>query len=843
MPKKRSQARQNQAHSSPSPLSVSLPTSASLTPAEARERGLREFRAKRYPQAIAAWQQVLQLDEPLTRARAEAHFRLGVSGSTDSLAQSEAALTQLRHASDLVPADPIYAYHLGLALHRQGRTSEARDHYQRAVANGLARKGSGVVMALAELELDPHADVAAVPGVSDADVQTLAPILAFLRGQTQPQTTQPRAAELLQPLTTALRGPTPQDVLGGLIALAAGDAAQARTALTSLESKRLPRDIAVVQWHYIGVASARLNDRAGALEAWRYAKQLGQGSTTRYVSRYQDVLGGALAQQALTLLETDDRAAGLEIALDGAQFAPANRHLIDIVLTESDRIAQVAARSGDWATARQHWARALITSTTNTGSRAAPSFAHPPLVIRGLAHNLALASEATGDWLEAANAWRTMLRTKPRKNSRDARTDSLSDPHWAWLRKHVIGCYKQAGDLAQAIAVCRQVLKAQPDDADLQLDLVEALLANDQMTVGMNELQKLVKKHPQHTEALSRLAQLHTAREQWSAAEQALLQALQAEPDSPKVRGHMADLLIDWGASFNESNRYDRARDVFERALTFAPANYNVHLWLARVDFNQNKPVLAREHLERAMALGKNKNDVYVKAFECWIVEKNLAEARSVLARAEANGQLTVPVFVGAGESCLRHAAPANAPSPLDFLFGPPRKPQKPAAPDEYTLLARELFDRAIALGPEAEAIHAIIDACGPSQFGAVLPYIHRLTQLLPEDARTWMLLGIALGTDQQIPEAQKALREAARLARKQGQNELAQQADELRKMIADPMFALAMQAAPLMNELGGMPGGLDVFGVFDDDDDDDDDGPGDFFNLLNPPRPKRRKR
>ncbi|NJM40128.1 MAG: hypothetical protein HC853_04875 [Anaerolineae bacterium] len=155
-------------------------------------------------------------------------------------------------------------------------------------------------------------------------------------------------------------------------------------------------------------------------------------------------------------------------------------------------------------------------------------------------------------------------------------------------------------------------------------------------------------------------------------------------------------------------------------------------------------------------------------------------------------------------------------------------------------MLGRELFDRAVKLGPEADVIHAIIDQCGPDHFTLLLPYIQRLTQLTPEDPSAWIIFGIALGTDQQTAAAQKALREAAQLARKQGNHDVAQQADEMHKMVSDPMFALVMQTMPFMNELGGM-GGMDMADPFDDFDDDEDLG--DFYDLFRPVRRKRRKR
>ncbi|NJM40127.1 MAG: tetratricopeptide repeat protein [Anaerolineae bacterium] len=688
MSKKRRSARHP--YSTLGPFSDSLASSSTqssqsplmtpVTPAEALEGGLREFRAKRYAQAITLWQHIDQPSDVLKAALAEAYFRIGVSLHLNSHLQSDGVLVHLQHAVELAPADPVYAYHLGLALHRRGRVAKACEQYRRAVSHGLVRKGSGVVMALAELALDPYADLLTTPGISSEDLQTLALVMAILRGEVQAVPS--GVMQLLQPLTMALRGSTAVDVLEALAMLTSGDAAQARKRLMALPGKGLSQDVAVIRWHYIGVASARLGDWPAAIESWKQIKRRGQAhaapSFGTAEQRYQHIFAAGLTKQSLTLLESGDPAAGLRLALEGVQLAPESLHLTDIVLTESDRLAHRAAASGDWAQARQYWANALSATIleTTTGVTTG-AFTYPVLVVRTMAHNLALACEAVGDWLAAASAWRQMLRTKPRKNSRDAKTDPLTEAHWVWVRKHVIACYKQAGDLKQAIAVCRQAIKAQPDDAELQLDLAEALLANEQMGAGTSELQKLLARHPQHVEALARLAQVYSARNEWQTAEQTLLKALQVEPNNPKVRGYMADVLMDWGNFFNDRDRYDKAGELFERALTFAPTQYALQICLARVDFNRNKPKSAREHLEQALTLGKNKGDAYVQAFGCWVTAGDLAEARAVLARAEANGQMTASVCVSAGVASLQRAAPTVRPNPLDLILNPTRKPKK----------------------------------------------------------------------------------------------------------------------------------------------------------------------
>jgi tetratricopeptide (TPR) repeat protein len=383
----------------------------------------------------------------------------------------------------------------------------------------------------------------------------------------------------------------------------------------------------------------------------------------------------------------------------------------------------------------------------------------------------------------------------------------LSDEHWAWVRQRVIECYKQAGRPDEAITIFRQALKSSPDDADMQFDLVSALMANGQEQAAYSELHRLIKKHPQHVEAMMMLAELQTQRGEWYAAEMTMRQAIEVEPEDDRVRRRMADVLLARAGNLMNSRNNASARDLYEQALQYVPDDYNLVLNLARTEFNLRHLDKAREHIERALELGKDKSDAYEQAFICWVIERNLDQARAVQQRGEATGKLTPDFYIHTGITCLERAAPEPDLPELNFLFGIGRKTARPArhrpAPRSRELekMGKQLLDQAIALGPEAEVLRHIISEVGPEGADIGLPYAQRLVKIMPEDAVAWMLLGVYLGAERQIKEGQDALRQSARLARKQGNHELARDADGMRRAIADPLFGLSMQMA--MDEYG----------------------------------------
>ncbi len=731
----------------------------------------------RYAEAIAIWE---KLDWPdkrssLTAAIAEAHFRLAVGNGIGA-----DSLLHLEQATGLAPADPIYAYYLGLTLHRQGKLVEALDVYRRAVANGLSHPGAGVVMALAALELDPNTDLATVPGISPQDLQTLASAVRLVQGK--PRAEQPQS--LLSGLAERLKltQPSPARLVLDGLALLAEDKPEARQYLVGLDGKTWPRSINAVRWYYIGVAAARKDDLVLALDAWKQARNLDPNLVGL---RNLSIL---YARRSMSHTETSDWAGAARLARDGLKLVPGDSALGTLALNALDRSAREAAKAGDWAAAAKHWADAReVLSDLSSGGTPRP-----------ILHNLALAYESIQLWEPAAEAWRAMLRTKPRKKT----LDGFSDEHWVWVRQRVIECYKQAGRPNEAITIFKQAIKANPDDADMQLDLVSALLSNGQEQAAYGELQRLLKKHPHHIEAMLMLAELQTRRGEWYAAEMTMRQAIVAEPDNDRVRRRMADVLRARASSLMSARNNAGARDLYEQALKYVPDDYNLVLSLARTEFNLRHLDKAGEHIERALELGKDKSDAYEQAFICWVIERNFDEARAVQQRGEANGKLTPSFYIHTGIECLSRAAPEPELPELDFLFGFGRKTAGPArsrrAPRSHELeaLGKQLLDQALALGPEVEVLRHIIAKVGPRSADVGLPYAQRLVKVAPEDATGWLLLGVYLGSERQVKEGQAALRQAARVARQQGNHDLAREADQMRRAIADPFFAMSLQMA-----------------------------------------------
>ena len=742
---------------------------AAASVADSRQQGWRAFQAGRFDDAIAAWSGLADGDGRVAAALAEAHFRRALAR-----AAGDGQLADLRRAVELAPGDLRYEYHLALALHRVGELPAAVERYRAVLARDAAWPGAGLALALAALEQDPGADLTALPGSTPAVRQALAPVQALLRGAGD----------------APPRGDGPLERLWwGLGLVAAGDGA-ARDALA--DDRPLPSQQATaVRRYYQGVAAARAGDWDAALGDWQRASA--EGLDRPWLR--ENLVAGTL--QALA--EPADLARATATAERALTLAAGRDVLGEAVARTLDRAAHVAAAAEDWARAATLWeeARQVVSAGADLGSP------------RPLLHNLALAYEAQERWVEAAEAWRAMLRTRPRKRGEEGVAGGPSGPsglsgpseaQWAWVRTRVIECYRNAGQPGEAVAVFRQAIKADPADLDLRLQLADALLANEQDQAAANELLRILQLDPHHADARLRLATLQSERGEWYAAEQTLRVLLARQPEREDVRRQVAQVLLQRGEHLHGAGRFPAAIEAFEEGQRLAPDDYRFPLDLARVAFDQRKGKQAREWLERALELGADRPDAWAQVIEAWAVEDQLDEARAVLARAEGALPPTPQFYVALAVLLLtRKAQPAPS---LPGFFGPPTPPPRPVD-NAWSQLALELLDRAVALRPGDVEVPAQIAAALVSlRPDLALRYAEAAGRLAPDDPQTLRLLGLALGLNDRQREAKETLRRAARLARLGGNAALAQEIDDLRRDIDNPMLGYLLRLGPLLGDL-----------------------------------------
>jgi tetratricopeptide (TPR) repeat protein len=733
---------------------------------------MRAFAANNFDTAIAYWSRLNQHDEEVQAALAEAYFRRGLTQLHDS-----GQVADMRQAHTLMPEDMRYQYHLGLALHRAGDLAAAGACYRTVLEHSPRWPGVGMVLALAELQHNPDVDLEALPGSNPETRKKLEPVQALLRGETPPM---PDSDD--DPLHRLWHG----------LGLVRQDSGAAYTVLWHVPV--LPSQIATaVRDMYAGVSAAHQDDMEAALTHWQQVYTSG----TLRPPWLTNNLVAALVPYLQAELEHGDMRELADLArwISVAQIS--HSALNPLLVQALDRAAHHVAAAGEWWQAIEYWesARQIVSNSSGLGS--------PRLLL----HNLALAYEALEEWVDAAETWRAMLRTRPRKSKQADSDDGLdySDEQWAWIRKRVIECYRHAGEPGEAVKVFRQALKSSPDDLDMRIQLADALLANDQEQACINELNRITERDPQHVEAHLRLADIYGSSGYWGAAEHSLRVVLDQQPEREDVRRQISRLLLSRGNYLHNVGMLDAARRIFEEGQQFDPNDYQFPLNLARIAVDQRKMSTAEPLLERALELGSDHPRAYIFVIDCWAVADQIDRAREVLGQAQRELNPTTDFYIELTLTLLARNSPT---SPLGGIFGP--SPVRQADDDSpWHTLAMEALQQAIALRPsDPQVRYELATALLPLKPELALQLAEEAVELAPDNPQGLMLLGILQGVNERNREAKASLRNAARMARQQGNIDLAEQAEMMREQVGSPFFRFSLQ----MGMMGDLDDDIDMF-------------------------------
>ncbi|MEZ4610738.1 MAG: tetratricopeptide repeat protein [Caldilineaceae bacterium] len=151
-------------------------------------------------------------------------------------------------------------------------------------------------------------------------------------------------------------------------------------------------------------------------------------------------------------------------------------------------LGERAAGAGRWRDAAGHWQRV---------DELRPS--------RYSAQNLALAEETQEHWGAAAQAWRNLLKRRPRK---EKHPDYLDTEQVAILWKRAADCYARDDNWDEYYTCLGRAIDYAPDNAPWRMELVQAYLDDERYEAAENELQRALEHKPDFLPALLMLATL-----------------------------------------------------------------------------------------------------------------------------------------------------------------------------------------------------------------------------------------------------------------------------------------------------------------------------------------------
>jgi tetratricopeptide (TPR) repeat protein len=728
--------------------------------------GLKAFRSGDYDGAVETWERVGQqtLRMRPTSALAQVYFRRGLKRIYGQPPDPTGGIDDLSRAVGLLPDDPGYTYHLGLAAHRLGELGRAIPAYR------AARKGGGefanraaypLALALVQQGQEPADDP--VWSALTAEEQTmLRQVHAFRR---RPYTLSPDAPPLWR----------------GLAALDAGDHDQAQALLDeALQRAAGPVEEGMAHY-YLGVLAARGEDWDAARQHWNGARASGLA-----LPRLEDTMGEVYHRLAEERLESGDAEDALAAGMEALRHKPDDRRLGELISQAHQRLAYEAASAGQWTSATQHWEAA---DEAEGGSFR-------------LAYNLALACERAKDFIAAGERWREALRRRPR---RDDHPDAIDDGQVSQLWRRAAEAYSKAGEYDEAVRVYRQAVKWNPDHVDTRMALAEMLLANGQSQAAENELGRILERDPDNIPALLRQGEAIAASGSWwrDSPVSCWERVLELEPDNPTARQLLADFYQDQADYHLSWAGYESAVEMYRQALAYQPENGRILAALGGCHLRMNEEAVAQDYIEQALAAAPEDLSVYDQVIHAWLDVEQPDQAWEVMAKAEAAVE-TIPYefYINQAYYCIQQSGDLARP----WLTRAVEK-----APSDEPVL--------IVIGEMAVATRA---------WGIAREYLEQALAAGQVVGEAHLMLGIVDAQEGDLEAAKKHWAEAEQIARRERDQDLLERARMARVLFSGPpglaSFLMSLGGGPFDPSFPDFyDEDDDEFSFFGEDEDDDD--------------------
>jgi tetratricopeptide (TPR) repeat protein len=691
--------------------------------ADAAAQGLEAFRRGDYDSAIAAWEKAREQkpSAELTTALAEVYFRRGVV-RFHRHGQQETGLPDLDEAARLVPGEPRYAYHLGLAHHQRGDLATALTAYCLALAAdpGFGRAAEMAVLAMLEQGENPLPSEAwkALAAARQSEFRAL---VALMRGE----------GVAAAPARSESEPTTAAGVWWTLAALQSGNGIAREAVRGIIQDDEQPQPLRALAAYALGFDALRRERLEEAQAHWEAARRLGLDTPG-----VRDNLAALYRDRAEEMMRVEQWAEAAPLVDAARDLGRADGDLEEIAIACHLRAGYDQAVAGRWREAAYHWAQARDLGEDS----------------RTLAQNLALAYEKSERFDEAAELWREVVRRRPRKASAP---DALTSEQVALLWGHVAECYRQAGDVEEAITMLRNAAKNDPDNTDLRLELVDALVANDQWDAASNEVGRILDREPDKVGALVRAARIDEMDGYLARARGLWKRILELEPGHLEAQDRLAELFLHEGARLLLAHKADEAIERFREAETYTPDEPHLYLAWADAYFGMKDREAARRKLERAFELDPTDLDVFHSAVDMCHMDGQPEDAEWVIARAKElagprlpGGRLPADFYLGIADCCFDRDQDEQG---EDYV----RRAEQAAEGDADGLVDVGIFclDR--------------------DQDSRAMPLFDRALRIDPEHGWANFHAGYGYALAAEMREANRHWRQAARTARKTGDAEL----------------------------------------------------------------------
>jgi tetratricopeptide (TPR) repeat protein len=231
----------------------------------------------------------------------------------------------------------------------------------------------------------------------------------------------------------------------------------------------------------------------------------------------------------------------------------------------------------------------------------------------------------------------------------------------AWARHH---------DLSQAITSLKEARMLAPNSSDIRASLAQVYLAQDSLSLALNEGEAAIELDPQNVAALKILADAQLRAGNMKRAEELVKETLALQP-------HDAVLHQRLGIVLRTQRRHDEALAHFEEALKKDSTSLESLEQITAILVSQKRMAQAQERVARHIALYPKSANLRVLLGQVFMEAQNWSQSEAAFRRAIALDKELLSTYVNLGELYARQGKVEQAVSELEGVLK--KSPRQPA--------------------------------------------------------------------------------------------------------------------------------------------------------------------
>jgi tetratricopeptide (TPR) repeat protein len=485
----------------------------------------------------------------------EAHFRIALN-NTDPAKQ----LDHLENCLKYLPDEPRFRFYKGIALLKQRNSKEALKEFQFVEDKEPDREGLSYFKNIASIDEEKDFDN---ENLSDKERNTLKIVQQFLAED--PKT------EIDELPWNKVLGRYPK-IWKALYEMKLDETYAPADTLKKGVNINRTKSISSLLQYYEGLAHFRKNNTEKARIIWQ--KILRGDFSASWARKNLMILS---REELLDLIDEEKWQQAASMAARLPEDLK-DSSLSDVISYALFNLGYQGVEKGKWNQGLSYWKQARNFSDN-----------------RYLAQNVAIVQEKIEDWDAAAQAWRDVLRRRPR---REDHPDYLSDKQVSAVWAHVGECYQKNSDEKEAVYCLRKAIEYAPDNMNLRMELVQYLFATKKLEAAENEINNILEIDPENKQALIQLAQYYETNPSLDASG-VWEKLLAIDPDDEDIKNMIAESYVEkaesekdggiWGLLFGNSVK-DRIK-IIKKGLEILPGHPKLllHLGIYYRESNKNK--------------------------------------------------------------------------------------------------------------------------------------------------------------------------------------------------------------------------------------------------------------